>query len=94
MSPSRWKGVPRRSRIVRSSRSAKHFVGALYTLFAHLIGPTEPLVAHWLRPLTFGVGHQCDRRRARDEALDEREPAVAGIQVLILRVDEELDPPV
>jgi len=35
----------------------EHFVGALYTLFSHLILPTHPYATFWKRPLTFsGVG--------------------------------------
>lgn len=38
-------------------RGEEHFVGALYTLFAHLIPSAHPLAKHWLRPLTFaGLG--------------------------------------
>lgn len=38
-------------------RGEEHFVGALYTLFAHLVPPDHPLAGHWIRPLTFaGLG--------------------------------------
>jgi hypothetical protein len=35
----------------------EHFVGTLYTLFAHLVATGHPLAKHWIRPLTFaGLG--------------------------------------
>lgn len=38
-------------------RGEEHFVGALYTLFAHLVPAAHPLARHWIRPLTFaGLG--------------------------------------
>jgi hypothetical protein len=53
------KGVP--SLIKRPffapERGEEHFVGALYTMFAHLIEPNHPLARYWIRPLTFaGLG--------------------------------------
>lgn len=34
-------------------RGEEHFVGALYTLFAHLVGAESDTKAYWPRPLTF-----------------------------------------
>jgi hypothetical protein len=52
-------GVPSLAgrRLFTPLRGEEHFVGALYTMFAHLIPPDHPLARYWIRPLTFaGLG--------------------------------------
>lgn len=49
------KGVPTLEGRVffEPNQGEEHFVGALYTMFAHLVLPSHPLGRLWLRPLTF-----------------------------------------
>ncbi len=42
-------------RIFAPQRGEEHFVGALYTLLAHLVPPDHPLARYWIRPLTFSA---------------------------------------
>ena len=44
----------------------EHFVGALYTLFAHLVPKDHLLSQHWLRPLTFRA-HGIDSVACRED---------------------------
>lgn len=39
--------------ILVPARGEEHFVGALYTLFSHIIPAAHPLSRYWIRPLTF-----------------------------------------
>ena len=53
------KGIPALDKrpFFAPERGEEHFVGALYTMFAHLIAPGHPLAHYWIRPLTFaGLG--------------------------------------
>lgn len=49
------KAVPnlRQSRFFSPEPGEEHFVGALYTLFSHLVPANHPLIGYWSRPLTF-----------------------------------------
>jgi len=53
------KGIPQLEKrpFFAPLRGEEHFVGALYTMFAHLIEARHPLAKYWIRPLTFaGLG--------------------------------------
>lgn len=47
--------VLRSKRIYAPQRGEEHFVGALYTLFAHLVPEDHKLAQYWIRPLTFSA---------------------------------------
>lgn len=63
------KGVPvlEGRRFFMPEPGEEHFVGALYTLFAHLVPPDHPLSEYWARPLTF-AGLGIDAIALRDES--------------------------
>jgi hypothetical protein len=71
----------------------EHFVGALYTLFSHIVPSTHPLAHLWKRPLTFsGVG--IDAIAVDDEAREfEKDNLIPLEYKYWFSADEEFNHP-